>query len=165
MAGAILLIGVPGSGKSTLIKELLRSPRSETSPTQVISPDLIRESLYGSASEQGRWEEIWAQVQQEFTQAAKLQHSVIYDATNYKRQYRQEAIALARSHGFKPITGLWLNVPLWICLNRNQARDRQVPEDIIVEMYRCLTFNPPSLEDGFDHLMYKEEKRENEWID
>jgi predicted kinase len=162
MPAAILLIGVPGSGKSKLAMEMMRG---NPSSTQLISPDLIRQKLYGSASIQGVWGEIWAQVQQEFIDAAASQYSVIYDATNYKREYRQEVIGLARQHGFGSITGLWLDVPLWLCLIRNQHRNCPVPDEIIIEMHTCLSRTPPHLSEGFDSLMFKQENKESEWID
>jgi predicted kinase len=131
MASVIILIGVPASGKSNLAEQMLRTSsqnnRSLTyGQTQLISPDRIRAELYGSPANQGSWSEIWMQVQQEFANAAKSQQSVIYDATNYKREYRKNIIDLAKDHGFKPITGIWLDVPLWICLSRNDLRDRVV---------------------------------------
>lgn len=173
MASVIILIGIPASGKSSLAEQMLRasSPAGQNSSsitygqTKLICPDRIRARLYGSDAIQGNWTEIWEQIHQEFTNAAKSQQSVIYDATNYRREYRKEVINLAREHGFKTITGIWLNVPLWICLSRNDHRDRQVPEDIIVEMYRTLSYSPPSLTEGFDRILFRDEKSENEWID
>jgi predicted kinase len=174
MASVIILIGVPASGKSSLAAQMLaasgqNSKNSSLSltygQTQLISPDRIRASLYGSATTQGDWTEIWAQVQQEFANAAKSQQSVIYDATNYTHEYRKKIIVLAKEHGFKPITGIWLNVPLWICLSRNDMRDRQVPDDIIIEMHRTLSYTPPTLSEGFDRILYRDEKLDNEWID
>lgn len=174
MASVIILIGVPASGKSSLAEQMLSASNQTTGQnsssltygqTQIISPDRIRVSLYGSADMQGDWSEIWAQVQRSFANAAKSQQSVIYDATNYKREYRKNIISLAKEHGFKPITGLWLNVPLWICLSRNDNRDRQVPDDIIIEMHRTLSYSPPSLSEGFDRILFRDEKSDNEWID
>jgi predicted kinase len=104
-------------------------------------------------------------VQEAFANAAKSRQSVIYDATNYKREYRKNIIDLAKDHGFKPIKGIWLDVPLWICLSRNDMRDRIVPEDVVVEMYRTLSYHPPRLDEGFDQILFRDEKLENEWID
>jgi predicted kinase len=174
MASVIILIGVPASGKSSLAEQMLRASNQTSDQnssslthgqTQLISPDRIRASLYGSAATQGDWAEIWSQVQQEFANAAKSQQSVIYDATNYKREYRKNIIDLAKENGFKPITGIWLDVPLWICLSRNDMRDRVVPEDVVVEMYRTLAYSPPTLSEGFDRLLLRDQKLENEWID
>lgn len=174
MASVIILIGVPASGKSSLAEQMLRASNQTSDlsssslthgQTQLISPDRIRASLYGSAATQGDWSEIWAQVQQEFANAAKSQQSVIYDATNYKREYRKNIIDLAKEYGFKPITGVWLDVPLWICLSRNDLRDRIVPEDVVVEMYRTLAYSPPTLSEGFDRILLRDRKLENEWID
>ncbi|WP_055075483.1 AAA family ATPase [Pseudanabaena sp. 'Roaring Creek'] len=166
MASVIILIGVPASGKSSLAEKMMRASNQNSQiQTKLISPDRIRASLYGSAATQGDWTEIWEQVQQEFTNAAKSQQSVIYDATNYKREYRKDIISLAKENGFKPITGIWLNVPLWICLSRNEMRDRVVPDDIVVDMYRTLSYTPPTLSEGFDRILFRDEKLDNEWID
>jgi predicted kinase len=173
MASVIILIGIPASGKSSLAAQMLsasgQNGKSSSSLTYgqalLISPDRIRASLYGSATRQGDWTEIWAQIQQEFAKAAKSQQSVIYDATNYRLEYRKNIIVLAKEHGFKPITGIWLNVPLWICLSRNDLRDRQVPDDIIIEMHRTLSYALLTLSEGFDRILYRDEKLDNEWID
>lgn len=161
MAEAIILIGVPGSGKSTLAQAILQ----QTSNAVIISPDRVREQLYGDARIQGNWSEIWREVEAAFARASADRSSVIYDATNYRAEYRRKVIDLARRYGFDPIRGWWLNEPLWVCLLRNQYRDRQVPEDVIVEMYRHLQLSPPRLQEGFDYLLSPLAKNESEWID
>jgi predicted kinase len=161
-ASVVMLIGVPGSGKSHLAEKILsRHPHS----AEIISPDLIRQILYGNAAIQGEWSEVWQEVQNAFASAARRQKTVIYDATNYQRAYRQDMINLGRRCGFRRVTGIWLNVPLWICLSRNESRSRQVPEEIIIEMYRHLVFNPPTLDEGFAALLVNDDKLDEDWID
>ncbi len=158
----VMLIGVPGSGKSHLAEKIRsRHPHS----TEIISPDLIRQALYGNTVIQGQWSDVWQEVQTAFASAARRQKTVIYDATNYQRAYRQDMINLAQRCGFRRVTGIWLNVPLWICLSRNEFRSRQVPEEIIIEMYRHLVFNPPTLDEGFAALLVNDDKLDDDWID
>ncbi|UBF29757.1 hypothetical protein K9N68_14520 [Kovacikia minuta CCNUW1] len=73
--------------------------------------------------------------------------------TNVVRKQRREAIALARDAGFTYITGFWLNTPLWLCLQRNEHRDRQVPVSVILDMHRSLMGAPPALQEGLDKLL------------
>lgn len=162
MSQAIILIGIPASGKSTLAQQMLRSHPSAYVYT---SPDQIRGVLYGDMAIQGEWNAIWSQVLAEMKQAHATGKTLIYDATNYKRKYRKEVIETLRAEGFSHITGIYLPTPLWICLHRNQQRPRQVPETVIVEMHRCLVLHPPQLSDGFDRLFVQEERSESEWID
>lgn len=150
----VLLIGLPGSGKSTLTQHLLQ--RSDQ--RRVIATDAIRQQLFGDEALQGAWYQVWREVQQQLQQAAwqlKQQQltEVIYDATNTARRQRRLLIAIARDFGYSRITGLWLDVPLALCLQRNQQRSRQVPEAVILRMARQLSGAPPSLEEGLDQLI------------
>jgi len=157
MTTVIVLIGIPASGKSSFARSIVQS---YSSPIKVVSPDLIRVELYGDRSEnqyQGNWQEIYAQIKLQFQESYQAQKSVIYDATNCRIQYRQEIISLSKNIGFNLITGIWLNVPLWICLQRNERRLHPVPESVILDMYRSLMTRSPSLNEGFDRLMIKDE--------
>jgi predicted kinase len=159
MNTVIVLIGIPASGKSSFARSIVQS---YSSPVKVVCPDLIRVELYADRclSEnqfQGDWQEIYNQIKVQFQQSYQAQKSVIYDATNCKIQYRQEIISLCKNIGFNLVTGIWLNVPLWICLQRNERRLHPVPESVILDMYRSLMTRSPSLDEGFDRLMIKEE--------
>ncbi len=154
MLRVIILIGIPASGKSSLTNNLIYS---YSTPITVISPDLIRAQLYGLPTIQGNWQEVYEQIKFQFQQSYQSQESVIYDATNCQAQYRQEIITLVKQIGFNSVTGIWLNVPLWICLERNERRSNPVPETVILEMYKSLTQRSPSLSEGFDYLMIKDE--------
>ncbi|MBE9050072.1 AAA family ATPase [Nostocales cyanobacterium LEGE 11386] len=144
-----LLIGLPGSGKSTLAKQLF----TECPQMQLISTDAIRGQLFGSEAIQGPWLLIWREIERQLQQAIAINKTTIFDATNAQRRQRREIIALAREVGFTSITGLWVRTPVWLCLARNQQRQRQVPPDVIWRMYRQLRDAPPSLEEGIDHLI------------
>ncbi|MBM0741993.1 AAA family ATPase [Phormidium sp. CLA17] len=154
MVRLFFLIGLPGSGKSTLATDLL----NECSDRTLISTDGIRLTLYGDEAIQGDWLTIWQEVERLFRVTASQirrgeRSDAIYDATNAVRQQRREAIALARKSGFTHITGIWLNTPLWLCLQRNQQRDRQVPADVIQRMNHRLRGAPPSRLEGFNDLI------------
>jgi predicted kinase len=144
-----LLIGLPGSGKSTLAQKLV----TECPQMQVISTDAIRGRLFGSEATQGPWLLIWREIEQQFQQALARQQTTIFDATNAQRRQRREVITLAREVGFTHITGLWVTTPVWLCLARNQKRQRQVPQEVILRMHRQLRDAPPSLEEGIDDLI------------
>ncbi|MDV2996615.1 MAG: hypothetical protein N4J56_006269 [Chroococcidiopsis sp. SAG 2025] len=150
----ILLVGLPGSGKSTLVGQLVAADPK----LQLISTDKIRERLFGNEVIQGEWLLVWREVQRQFQQAT-IQISrgevstAIYDATNAQRRHRREVIVYARAAGFKQIVGLWVDTPVWLCLARNRRRDRQVPEEVILRMHRQLRDAPPSLSEGLDCLL------------
>jgi hypothetical protein len=44
-------------------------------------------------------------------------------------------------------------------------RDRIVPDDVVIEMYRTLSYSPPTLSEGFDRILFSDQKSDNEWID
>ena len=149
----IFLIGLPGSGKSSFAARLVE----ECPERYLISTDMIRSHLFGSEDIQGPWLKVFSEVGQQFRQAVQLIQqeqaiAAIYDATNVVRKQRREALALARESGFTHITGIWLNVPLWLCLKRNQTRDRQVPPEVIQRMSQRLCAAPPSEQEDLDQL-------------
>lgn len=155
-SSVLLLIGLPGSGKSTLVKKLL----VECPQMSLISTDAIRGQLFGSQAVQGPWLLIWHEIERQFQQAVATANTAIFDATNAQRRHRREVIALARNLGFTHITGIWVDTPVWLCLARNKRRSRQVPEEIILRMHRQLRDAPPSLEEGLDSLIRLSEKSE-----
>jgi predicted kinase len=155
MTHLILLIGIPGSGKSTLIRQWQQQQQG----LRVISTDQIRAKLFGDEAVQGDWRLIWQEVQRQFVGAVQqiqlgTVKLAVYDATNTRRRNRRPVLALARSTGFTQITAVWLDPPLALCLERNQSRLRQVPEVVIQRMYRQLWSCPPRLREGLDLLLH-----------
>jgi predicted kinase len=165
MPKLILLIGLPGSGKTSLVASMQQTNRS----LSVISTDAIRAKLFGNEATQGEWMLVWREVGRQFRHAVyQIQQGqtgfALFDATNAKRSHRKDVIALARSVGFTHLTALWLDVPLALCLWRNQQRDRQVPEEVIHQMHRQLSDAPPSLKEGIECLIqYKRWEWEERW--
>ncbi len=150
MPTLLCLVGLPASGKSTAVGPIqTRYPN-----LMVVSPDRIRADLYGDAAIQGDWAAIQAIVETQLIAAAQAQSPVaIYDATNANSTHRIEAINLARNCGFTTVIGLWFDVPLALCLTRNQHRDRQVPAAVLERMEAMLRSHPPQVADGFDQVI------------
>ncbi len=145
----ILLIGLPGSGKSSLASFLLAEyPRS-----RLISTDAIRAQLFGDEGVQGPWMLVWYQIERQFREAVEQSSVAIYDATNAVQCHRKEAIDLAHATGFTDIIGIWLDTPLQVCLERNRKRDRTVPDEVILQMHSSLICAPPTRQDGLDCLI------------
>lgn len=153
-ATLLLLVGLPGSGKSTWCEQV----QQHYPLVHVVCPDLIRAALYGSEQIQGDWSSIAGLVADHFCQAvdAVAQQAspfAIYDATNAIAQHRCEAIVLAHDCGFSSVIGIWFHLLPKICLARNQMRSRQVPPSVIEHMAQALQQSPPRLLEGFDHIL------------
>lgn len=150
----LMLVGIPGSGKSTWAADFVAShPRH-----RLVSTDNLRAALYGDEAIQGDWRQIWQRVLTHWREAIEAigrgaLDGVIYDATNTRRKNRRGAIAAARSVGFTAITLVYFDLPLSLALERNQERSRQVPADVIAAMHRQLQGAPPSVQEGCDRLL------------
>ena len=154
MPTLLCLVGLPASGKSTAIAQI----QTLYPDLVVVSPDRIRTGLYGDAAIQGDWATIEAIALMQLIAAAQaigLAQSpvAIYDATNANPTHRVKAIAIARDCGFTTVIGLWFDLSIVLCLTRNQARSRQVPEAVIERMAAMLRSHPPQLADGFDQVI------------
>lgn len=141
------MVGIPGSGKSTVAQQL-----ADLTQGLIISTDRIREQLYGDEIVQGNWLEIEQKVLQEMEQAIASSQPIIYDATNAYRPWRLdilEKVALV----YPKISRSWiawvLETPMETCKLRNQSRQRQVPESVIEQMEKAIANFPPTLSEGF----------------
>ncbi|MGG6294644.1 AAA family ATPase [Leptolyngbya sp. AN02str] len=151
----VVMIGLPGSGKSTLAQQL-----AGATGWPIVSTDAIRAQKFGDEAIQGAWPVIWREVQRQLAEAVQTHQSVIYDATNVVRRERRRILRRGRELGFVTVTGLWLDVPLQVCLQRNGDRPRQVPEAVIARMHRRLVGAPPNVLDGCDRLIRCVDSRE-----
>lgn len=146
MKDIYILIGAPGSGKSTWALE-------HFSKESIISSDGVREYLYGDAQIQGNpWPVVYAILESKLD--SDLQ-TVVFDATNAKRKDRRRLINFIRTHatGEFNLYGVVFSVEKKELLRRNEIRDKPVPKEVIDRMLSSLTNGPPSVEEGFTELL------------
>ena len=147
-----LLIGPPGSGKTTLAGQLAPLLQGETGePGLVLSTDVIRAELFGDAGVQGPWDEIRNLLLQRLQEAVAAGRPVIIDATHARRSWRllyTQHLQLSR-----PVEwiGWWLTTPLEQCKAWAQGRERPVPEAVIEEFHASINhrFFRPDRPEGF----------------
>lgn len=146
----MVMIGVPGSGKSTKAKILALASE------EIVSPDEIRKELYGNISIQGNGKEVFDLAYRRIEDLLKNGKDVIFDATNCVN--RKETVRKLRRCGAKYVSGYFINTPLDVCLKRNKnRRDREtpVPDEVIYRMYTNLMAGIGELvtTDGFDEVV------------
>lgn len=139
-----MLIGLPGSGKSTYAKKL-----KEIENANIYSSDAIREELYGSEDVQGDPTEIFSLLHTRVKADLAAQRNVIYDATNIAAKRRIGFLQEINKVSCEKIAIVFAT-PYAECLRRNAGRDRQVPEQAIERMYH--QFDIPSYAEGFTDI-------------
>jgi predicted kinase len=142
-------VGVPGSGKSTWFANQGFDPNK----TAYVSMDDIRGKLCGDVSDQSQNAKVGAIAKSMFTLALSIEIPVVYwDATSVKRKYRKELISLAKKAGYK-VVAVFFDIPLEVSKVRNAGRDRVVPEHVLDAMYKSMTDQPPTKDEGFDKII------------
>jgi predicted kinase len=137
----VVLVGLPGSGKSTWVAQQGTTP---------VSSDEVRRMIADDATIQTIHRLVFATVRHLVQQRIAAGCKVTYiDATNLTQRERRQYVKLAGLYGCD-IEAVFFDVPLAVCIERNRGRSRVVPEEAMREMARLLT--APSVDEGFDRI-------------
>ena len=137
----VLAIGLPGSGKSSWFK------RHNITP---LSSDLLRVLLFDDPTEQRFQDLVFSNLRSMLKARLIARRPMNYvDATNLSPHERNGWIKLAKDYGYE-VQAVFFDVPVEVCLQRNQRRERKVPEDAMRRMAGKL--KQPTFEEGFSKI-------------
>lgn len=141
------MVGLPGSGKSTYAKEL-----AEEIGAVICSSDTIRKELCGDENSQDNNEEIFKLLHSRIKDNLKKGISVIYDATNINSKRRRAFLSeLKNIPCIKKC--VIMAVPFDECCKQNNSRNRIVPYEVILRMYK--NWNTPYWFEGWNEISLK----------
>jgi predicted kinase len=148
----VLAIGLPGSGKSSWFK------RNSITP---LSSDMLRTLLFDDATEQRFQDLVFSNLRSMLKARLIARRPLNYvDATNLTPQERHSWIKLAKDFGYD-VQAVYFDVPVEVCLERNQKRERKVEEDVMRRMAAKL--KAPTFDEGFTKItVVKVKRKENQ---
>ncbi len=128
MNNLYIMIGLPGSGKSTIAKNI-----SVKENAIIVSTDELRGKMLDDVNNQEKNSYIFLEAEKIMKENLKT-NNVIFDATNIDYKRRRNLI-----NKFSKYTNQIILCFVWAsyyeCLARNEMRERKVPEEVIKRMY------------------------------
>ncbi len=136
LVGLVLLVGPPGSGKSTFAKRLIDLQILDS--TSYISNDKIAKEMFGLIVDRGDKDgEIFAEQDRRIASLLEAGKTAMVDATNVKPEARLRLIAIARRFN-SPIMALCFRRDENVLLRHNKSRDTEVPEEMVLEYAKLM---------------------------
>jgi predicted kinase len=142
----VLLVGLPGSGKSTWAESNVIPTVSGT-----LSSDALRGLLADDPDNQNIHALVFKVLRDLLRRRLELKRPVTYiDATNLTPRERRPYIKLAALFDAE-IEAVFFDVPVEECIRRNRGRGRIVPDDVIRMLAAKLV--PPTTSEGFSRVL------------
>lgn len=139
-----MLVGLPGSGKSAIAKEL---------GVKVFSSDSLRKELFGNEECQDKNGELFSELHKRIKDCLKNGEDCVYDATNISAKRRTHFINNELNKIPCEKICIFVATDMNVCLQRNNIRERKVPYEVIKRMY--LNFEIPQYREGWDEIIIK----------
>ena len=137
----MITVGLPGSGKSTYLARL---------GVNAISSDEVRRLIADDPHDQTMNARIFSVMRYLVRQRIAAGRPATYvDATHLTLWERKPYVIIAQHYGCT-LEALFFDIPIEICIARNQSRDRMVPVEAIRKMAQVMV--PPSVDEGFTEI-------------
>lgn len=141
----VVLVGPSGCGKSTFARRWFGD-------AEVVSSDECRRLVADDAASQGASRDAFAVFYALLRGRMNQGRTAVADATSLTPWSRQKLRQIAVSRG-RPVVAVAFDVPLELCLARQQHRERQVPADVVeraFEHFRQALLDLPR--EGYDRV-------------
>ena len=144
-----MTIGLPGVGKDYYVKHYLDS-------CVHVASDDIRAEVFGDVNNQTHNSEVFQIMFKRTVEALKSGKDVVYNATNLSRKRRMAFLrSIAHIRDVRKVAIVFCT-PLEVAIERNNNRERKVPEDVIISMAK--RFDVPHMNEGYsDIILYRED--------
>lgn len=152
MSKLIVLVGLPGSGKSYVAK-------NEFSNCKVFSSDAYRLLVCGDESCQDRNQEVFTQLYKDLRIALQNGEDCVFDATNVTRKDRARIFNQIRGINNIEVVAYVMRTPVTVCLDRDSQRTRKVGFEVIDKFVRRFEF--PQRFEGFSDIVIDREPQES----
>lgn len=146
-----MMVGLPGSGKSTIAEAIGQSMNKSGGKTTIHSSDELRKELYGDEKIQRNNNTLFSELHRRIKDDLRAGINVIYDATNISKKFRRQFLDEIKNIVCYPI-GLCVMTPYETCLKNNLQRVRNVPDNVIRKM--LMNWQPPHYSEGFRKVKY-----------
>ena len=145
-----ITVGLPGSGKSTYVKNFIKNKDIE-----YLSSDSLR-AVYGKSEEdQTVTPLVFGHIKRKVDEFLKDGKNVLVDATSVNRKERSDYINTAKKYGAK-VVAIVFKMDRQGLIDRNKKRGEQggrvVPDWVIDKM--LAKFEEPSYDEGIDVMIY-----------
>jgi predicted kinase len=139
----VVLVGLPGSGKTTYLQNL---------GAEALSSDAIRKLLLDDETDQRANDRVFQTLRYLLRHRLALGRPLTYiDATSLTPDERRPYVGIGQSFGCE-IEAVFFDIPLDVCRERNARRHRVVPEEAMEHLAARLT--PPAAEEGFSRISF-----------
>jgi len=116
MQSVYVLIGAPACGKTYWALQ-----NAERLHATILSADTVRDEIRRAGGDPFDGDRVFAEVGRKLDGLLAQGESVIVDATHWQRLYRAYAVDSARAARAQ-VVGVWFDIPLSVCLQRNDER-------------------------------------------
>ncbi len=126
----LVLCGAPGSGKSTFASHHFRE-------SMIVSADRCRYLVSDYETNMGASREAFKLFYYTIERRLSLGRMTVADSTAITRRARGKLLKIGKKYGFNTVL-LIFNIPVELCLARNEERERQVIHPVISRMQKAL---------------------------